>query len=106
MNKAISKAIMLRTELKNKLLKYPTTSDRISYPTQRNFCLTLLRKQNKKYFANLNVKNITDNKKISQTIKPFLSEKIKSRQKITFIENKKLVSHNTEVANCLNNFFL
>ena len=40
-----------------------------------------------------------------QTIKPFLSKKTKSREEIALIENEKLVSDNTEAANCLNNFF-
>ena len=40
-----------------------------------------------------------------QTIKPFLSEKTKSREKITLIENENLVSDDAEAANCLNNFF-
>ena len=78
---------MLRTKLRNKLLKYPTTANRISYSKQRNFCLSLLRKEKKKYLANLSVKNITENKTFWQTIKPFLSEKAKSREKITLIEN-------------------
>ena len=79
MNKAISKAIMLRTKLRNKLLKYPTTANRISYSKQRSFCFSLLRKEKKKIF-NFNVKNITDNKNLWQTIKPFLSEKTNSRE--------------------------
>ena len=48
---------------------------------------------------------MTSNKKIWQTIKPFLSEKAKSREKTTLLRNEKLVSDNTEVANCLTNFF-
>ena len=40
-----------------------------------------------------------------QTIKPFLSKKTESREEIALIENEKLVSDNTEAANCLNNFF-
>ena len=58
-----------------------------------------------KIFANLNEKNITDNKRFWQTIKPFLSEKTKSREKVTLIENENLVSDDAEVANCLYNFF-
>ena len=38
-------------------------------------------------------------------LKPFLSEKTKSREKIILVENEKLVSYNTEVANCHNIFF-
>ena len=53
------------------------------------------------YFANLNEKGITENKNFWQTIKPFLSEKTKLREKKTLIENKNLVSDDAEVANYL-----
>ena len=62
-------------------------------------------KKRKKYFSNLNKKDITVKKKLWQTIKPFVSEKTKSRKKITLIEDENLVSDNVEVANCVNNFF-
>ena len=55
--------------------------------------------------ANLNEKDITENKNVWQTIKPFLSEKTKSREKITLIVNENLVSDDAEEANCLNIFF-
>ena len=64
----------------------------------------MLRKE-EQYFANFNVKNITDNTNFWQTIKPFLLEKTKSRVKNSLIENEKPVSDSTEIANCLNNFF-
>ena len=41
--KALSKAIMQRTRLRNKFLKNPTNQNRLSYTKQRNFCLSLLR---------------------------------------------------------------
>ena len=59
----------------------------------------------KEYFSNLNEKNITDNKKFSQAVKPFLSEKNKSREKITLVkENIEIISDDVEVANTLNKF--
>ena len=64
MNKALSKAIMQRTKLRNKFLKDPSAENKFSYNKQRNWCVSLLRKEKKKYFANLNEKDITDNKKI------------------------------------------
>ena len=82
MNKALSKAIMQRTKLRNKFLKDPSAENKFSYNKQRNWCVSLLRKEKKKYFANLNEKDITDNKKFWQTVKPFLSEKTKSREKL------------------------
>ena len=77
MNKALSKAIMLRTKLRNKFLKDLSAANKFSYSKQRNWGVSLLQKEKKKYFANLNEKDITDNKNFWETIKPFLSEKTK-----------------------------
>ena len=74
MNKTLSQAIMQRTKLRNKFLKDPT-EHKILYTKQRNWCVSLLGKEKKEYFANLNEKDIIDNKKFWQTVKPFLSEK-------------------------------
>ena len=63
MVKTLSKAIMQRTRLRNKFLKNPTNQNRLSYTKQRNFCLSLPRKKKKEYFAKLNEKDITDNRK-------------------------------------------
>ena len=105
MNKALSKAIMQREKLRNKFLKDPSAANKFSYNKARNWCISLLRKEKKKYFANLNEKDITDNKKFWQTIKPFLSEKTKLGEKNTLIENENLASDDAEVANCLDNLF-
>ena len=66
-NKEISKAIMQRTELRNKFLKHKTDESRQS---KHNYCVSLLRKSKRNYYSNLNVKDITDNKKFWKTIKP------------------------------------
>ena len=63
MNKALSKPIMQRTKLSNKYLKDPSAENKFFYNKQRTWCVSLLRKEKKKYFPNLNEKNITDNKK-------------------------------------------
>ena len=78
-NKALSKAIILRKKLRNKFLKDPSAANKFSYNKQRNWCVSLLRKEKEKYFTNLNEKDITDHKK------PFLSEKTKSIEKIILL---------------------
>ena len=83
---------MQRTKLRNKFLKDPTEHNKISYTKQRNWCVSLLRKEKKEYFANLNEKDIIDNKKFWQTVKPFFSGKLKSREKITLVGKEELVS--------------
>ena len=81
MTKALSKSIMERTRLRNTFLKNPAVANKLAYTKQINFCVSLLRKVKRKYFANLNEKNITYNRKCWQTVKPFLSEKNKSKGK-------------------------
>ena len=99
MNKNLSQAIMQRTKLRNKFLKDPTEYNNISYTKQRNWCVSLLRKEKKEYFANLNKRDIIDDKK------PFLSEKLKSREKITLVEKEELVSGESDAAQRFNQFF-
>ena len=48
---------------------------------------------------------MNDNRKFWQTVKSFLSEKNKSREKIALITNKEIISDAVEVANTLNNYF-
>ena len=98
MNKTFSQTILQRTKLRNKFLKDPTEHNKISYTKQRNWCVSLLRKEKKEYFANLNEKDIIDNKKFWQTVKLFLSEKLRSREKITLVEKEELVSSESDVA--------
>ena len=105
MTKALSKAIMQRTRFRNKFLKNPTSENRLIYNSQRNFCLSLLRKEKREYFENLNEKDITDNGTFWHIVKPFLSDKIKSRENITLVNNQNITSKEVEVANTLNNFF-
>ena len=105
MNKTLSQAIMQRTKLRNKFLKDPTEHNKILYTKQRNWCVSLLRKEKKEYFANLNEKDMIDNKKFWQTGNPFLSEKSKSREKNNFSGKGELVSSESDVAQHFNQFF-
>ena len=65
---------MLRTKLRNQFLKNPVEANRFSYTKQR-LVIFKQRKEKKKYFANLNKKNIIDNKTFWQTISLFLRRK-------------------------------
>ena len=105
MAKELSKSIMERTRLRNKFLKIPTIENKLAYTKQRNFCVSLLRKVKREYFANINEKNIIDNRKFWQTVKASLSEKNKSKEKITLIKNDEIISDDLEIANTLNKFF-
>ena len=62
MNKSLSRAHTKITRLRNYYLKKRSEQNRLSYVKQRNYCVSLLRKPEKDYYANLNVKDIVDNK--------------------------------------------
>ena len=67
----INKTIMDRSRLRKKSLKTRSNEDKKAYNTQRNYCLTLVRKAKKDYYNNLHHENVTDNKTFGQSIKPF-----------------------------------
>ena len=103
MNKTLSQSIIQRTKLKNKFLKNPNKHNKHSYIKQKNSCTFFLRIK-KKYLANFNRKDIIDNKIFWQTVKHFLSEKLKSREKITLVEKEELVLSESDVAKLFNQF--
>ena len=49
-NKTLSKEIMKRTKLRNKFLKDRTEENRSRYASQRNYCVSLLKKTKKRIF--------------------------------------------------------
>ena len=70
MSKALRKAIMFRSKLKNKYKTNRTGENRDSYKNQRNFCVSLLSQTKKDYFNDFNIENITENKAFWKNIKP------------------------------------
>ena len=96
---------MHRTRIYNKYLRNKTDKSKRKYTKQRNYCVSLLRKSKREYYSNLDVKNITDNKTFWETVKPVLSDKVTSTQKITLIENDKIVKNDNNTARVLNTFF-
>ena len=62
MKKIISKAIMVKSRLKNKYMKNMSEGNKINHMRQINYCVKLLRKEKKHFFSNLDTKKITDNK--------------------------------------------
>ena len=105
MNRALSKEILTRTRLRNNILNDRSEENKRRYSKQRNYCVSLLRKSKSEYFGKLNQKKISDNKTCWKTIKPFLSDKITSTQKITLIDNEKIIMDDNNNAEVLNTFF-
>ena len=94
MNKILSKEIMKRTKLCNKFLKERTDESKKQYTSQRNYCVSLLKKTKKNYYNSLNEKDVSDNKTFWKTVKPFFSDKIVSKEKILLVENDEIKLQN------------
>ena len=93
---------MHRTRFYNKYLRNKTDENEWKYTKQRNYCASLLRKSKQEYYSSLDVKNIIDNKTFWKTVKPFLPDKVTSAQKITLIDNDKLVKNEDDTTRVLN----
>ena len=104
MNKTISRESMKRTRIRNKFLRERTEANRRAYNIQRNYCVSLMRKT-KRYYSNLNHKQVTDNKIFWKTVKPFFADKGVNNEKMTLIENGETLPKNEEIVENLNNYF-
>ena len=74
MTKQLGKAIMQHSRSKNVFNKARTPKAWDSYKKTAQFMCKFLKK-NKKFFENINVKDINENKKFWKTIKPFFNNK-------------------------------
>ena len=62
-------------------------------------------KRSSKLSQVLNEKDVADNKNLWKTVKPLLSDKIKSNEKITIVGDDKIFTQEIKVAEELNSFF-
>ena len=107
---------MKRSRLCNKFLNTKSDIAPKAYHAQRNLCVSLIRQAKKQFFSNLNTNVVTENKTFWKTLKPFLTDKVKTKSKITLIEKKyedsstepseEIISDEEKVAEIFNNFFV
>ena len=103
--KNIRKAIMKRSKLRNKYLRERTNETKSLYKKQKNLCVSILRKNKRDYFGNLNNKIVTDNRKFWKIISSLFSEKVFHRECITLKGSIKTIINNVELAEMFNTFF-
>ena len=96
---------MNRSRLRNKFIKNPNNVNKSNYNIQRNYCVNLLRREKRKYYGNLDIKNFTDNNFFWKTAKPFFSDKSKATKQITLIEGESIISKDDVIAKTFNDFF-
>ena len=105
MTKKLRKEIMKRSKLKNELNKNRSHENWCKYKTQRNHCVSLLRKS-KQYFNNINISGLTDNKNFWKSVKPYFNDKGSNSNKITLVENDSIITNNSVVYKTMDKFFI
>ena len=106
MTRALRKAVMLRSRLRNRYNKDQTVENWNKFRKQRSSCVKLFRREKRNYYNNLDISLVTENKKFWNTVKPFFSEKLQSSNKIVLIEDETIISNDVEVAETMNEFFV
>ena len=81
-NSKIHKEVIKRARLSNKFIDSNTDVDRIAYNKQRNYCASLIRKEKKSLYSNLNIRDVTNNKNFWRKVKSLFSEKVNLQTKI------------------------
>ena len=106
MTRALRKATMLRSRLRDKYNEDRTAENWNKFRKQRNSCVMLFRKEKRNYYNSLDISHITDNKKFWKTVKPSFSDKLHSKNKIVLPEGEKIISNDVEVEETINDFFV
>ena len=105
MCKQFRKVIMTRTRLLNEYRKDNSVGNLSANKRQIIFCVKLLRKSNKNFYINLNVKRITDNRKFWQIIKPNRTDKTLKDERITYVEGDKVITEEKDVVKIFKGHF-
>ena len=105
LKKNVSKVIMTRSKLGNKILTNRAEENMSLYFKQRNYCVSFLRKAKKVYHSNLDEKNVTDNRSFWKTIKPLLFDKLTNKKKTNLSENREMLKRDTETTKVSNIFY-
>ena len=105
MNKTLPKAVMKRSRLRNRYLRNPNVSNHKNYKKQRNYCVHLFKREKKSYHEKLDTKKYTNNNTFWKAIKPLFTEKQIYHNKITLVDNEKIISNDAHLADTFNTYF-
>ena len=101
----LRKAIMHRSQPETKYLKTKTQTDLKLYRKLKNFCSKLHRRERRKYYESLDIKNALDNEEFWKTIRPFLFDKNTVFSPISIEKNNQIISDDFDFSEEFSNFF-
>ena len=96
---------MTRLRLLNKFRQHRTISSHAAYKIKAaKYVLNYYKKTKKELFKNLDVKRVTGNKQYWKTVRPCLTNKTSTDERITLIENEKVASGGRDLKSLMNTF--
>ena len=98
-------AIMLRSRPRNIFLKEKYLKSKKAHNKQRNTCVKMVKKAEKEHFQNINLSEITNNKKFWKTVSPLFGNKLKTNHKINLIEKNVLSTSDEEITKTFKKYF-
>ena len=107
MNRELSKAIYVRSNLKKKFNKNPSKENELKFKKQRNRCVSLRRKAIKTHFKKATENGHMSNKGFWNLVKPFLSNKGGlAENDIMLVTDEKIVTNELELSEIFNNHYV
>ena len=73
--------------------------------TKKNYCSKLYKKERKRYYNNMNLTNLNDNRCFWKTDKPFLSDKGSCISKINLVNKDEVIYDDSTLAETLSKYF-
>ena len=98
MTKLLREEIRHRSKLRNQFLKKKTQQFKDANDKQINFCVSLLRKTKRSYFANLNIKIIKGNRQFWKKVNPLFSEKSFSKKSASTLQTDSIITDSVDLA--------
>lgn len=86
------KAIIISSKLQNKFFGDRTKSNKKAYSKQKNIFVNNLCKSKRKYYSNVEVSKVADNKKFWKTVNNFFSDRSNNFETITLVGNNIVIS--------------
>ena len=75
------------------------------YKKQKNYCSKLYKKERKRYYNNMNLTNLHDNKRFWRSVKPFLSDKGSYISKINLKKKDEIISDDSTLTETFSKYF-
>ena len=104
MTKSLRKAMMLRTKLKNRANKTRDQADMEQHRKQKNLVVKINKVAKREFYTSLDPSKIETNRSFWRTFKPLFWNS-ESREKITLIEDDKIVVDDKTIGQYFNNYF-